>query len=48
MSDIYGPSDDTESMATIHPAAYSEDSAANTGFHIPKEDLPKTVRESER
>jgi hypothetical protein len=48
MSGIYGPSDETGDVATIHTAVYAGAPAANTGFHISREDLPKTVLESER
>jgi hypothetical protein len=48
MSGIYGPSDETENVATIHAAVCAGAPAANTGFNIPREDLPKTVLESER
>ncbi len=47
-SDIYALSDDTENIATIPAAVYSGVPSVDTGFHIPSEELPKTVRESER
>jgi hypothetical protein len=47
-SGIYGSSDETENIATVRAAVYAGVPAANTRFHIPKEGMPKTVRESER
>ena len=48
MPGIYCPSDEIANIATIHAGVYARAPAAKTGFHIPREQLAKTVRESER
>jgi hypothetical protein len=38
MSNIYGPSDETENIETIHATVYAGFPTANTGFHNPREE----------